>query len=604
MLTLITFLTTFFVISVAYCLQAFLKKKTKRYIAFALGGGGDSLAAISLASKNKGVAVISGNSLSCVETYVTTKGRQNTLIWEQVKLNTGLSEGEYQEYLRLVLSEVKPLFYRLRNDRTDEETSRFEELAKKIGSHYNSLVQESRQAHRHPNVPIYIVYSIGGTREKYIDSTGESMNPSKLDGEINVMESGIQELIRSFGTDLRITGIDTGGDVLKPDNARDSLVHRALLRLQNILEFEYYLMIIGASVDGHHEKPLQLIKIMKTAGFSCIKATIKNSIPLFFLKKFETDDTYKEGRANHVVALLWRYIKDKYSTKKRDRRERNLLKEAIASVKKRREPNTEVFANLLTPKNKDILAELSGVWVKQYFPNQKSILSYARNYLHDVSVPIYELDRDLLFEYGEKANEAYEEYIPGVTTDPRVTKTPPHVVQKIGLITRSENDENVTVLETKARATSKDFFGTVEDQKNSLDGSNGPNVCATNLKESTMNLLQLTLEEQKEYLDRLIRYVNEKRSAIFDLFIEKIEDEGLQKFVRERMHLFRLALFCQTWAKDGTANFSIPSPHFQCVFLPEENAFDGYEVYLEHFQKFWNQMAETYPKKFVCVYCE
>ena len=604
MLTLVAFLTTFLVISVAYCLQAFKKKRTKRYIAFALGGGGDSLAAISLASKNKGVAVISGNSLSCVETYVTTKGRQNTFIRKQVKLNTGLSESEYKEYLRLVLSEKTPLFYRLRNDRTDEETSRFEELAKKIVKHYNSLVQESRQAHRHPNVPIYIVYSIGGTDKKYIDSTGKSMNPSKLDGEINVMESGIQELIRSFGTDLRITGIDTGGDVLKPDNARDSLVHRALLRLQNILEFEYYLMIIGASVDGHHENPLQLIEMMKNVGFSC-----KNTIPLFFLKKFKMDDTYEKGRANHVVALMWEHIKAKNPTKKRDRRERkceerDLLEEARDSVNERRELNKKVFANLLTSEHEDSLAELSGVWVKQYFPNQKSILSYARNYLHDVSVPIDEVDRNLLLEHGEKGTEAYEEYIPGVTTDPRVTKTPPHVVQKIGLITRSENDKNVTVLETKARATSKDFFGTVEDQKNSLDGSNGPNVCATNIEESTMNLLQLTLEEQKEYLDRLIRYVNEKRSAIFDLFIEKIEDEGLQKFVRERIYLFRLALFCQTWAKDGTANFSIPSPHFQCVFLPEENAFDGYEVYLEHFQKFWNQMAETYPKKFVCVYCE
>ena len=580
--------TTFLVISVAYCLQAFKKKRTKRYIAFALGGGGDSLAAISLASKNNGVAVISGNSLSCVETYVTTKGRQNTLIRKQVKSNTGLSEGEYQEYLRLVLSEVKPLFYCLRNDRTDEETSRFEELAKKIGSHYNSLVQESKQAHRHPNIPIYIIYSIGGTSEKYIDSTGESMNPSKLDGEINVMESGIQELIKSFGTDLRITGIDTGGDVLKPDNARDSLVHRALLRLQNILEFEYYLMIIGASVDGHHENPLQLIEIMKTAGFSC-----KNTIPLFFLKKFETDDTYKEGRANHVVALLWEYIKTKNS---------DLLKEARNSVKKRREPNTEVFANLLIPEQEN-LGELSGVWVKQYFPNQKSILSYARNYLHDVSVPMNELDRDSLFEYGKKANEAYANYVPGKTIDPRITKLPPHVVQKFGLITRSD-DKNVTVLEMKARATSKDFFGTVEDQKNSLDGSNGPNLCATNCDESTMNLFQLTPEEQEEYLDNLIHFANEDRSKIFEMFIEKIQDEGLQKFVRERIHLFRLALFCQTWAKNGTANFSIPSPHFQCVFLPEENAFDGYEVYLEHFQKFWNQMAEIYPKKFVCVYCE
>lgn len=603
MFTLITFLTTFLVISVAYCLQAFKKKKTKRYIAFALGGGGDSLAAISLASKNNGVAVISGNSLSCVETYVTTKGRQNTVIIGQVKSNKGLTEGEHQEYLRLVLSEETPLFYRLRNDRTDEETSRFEELAKKIGYHYNSLVQESRQAHRHPNVPIYIVYSIGGTSEKYIDSTGESMNPSKLDGEINVMESGIQELISSFGTDLRITGIDTGGDVLKPDNARDSLVHRALLRLQNILEFEYYLMIIGASVDGHHENPLQLIEMMKNVGFSC-----KNTIPLFFLKKFKMDDTYEKGRANHVVALMWEHIKAKNPTKKRDRRERkceerDLLKEARDSVNKRREPNTEVFANLLTPEHKDSLAELSGVWVKQYFPNQKSILSYARNYLHDVSVPIYELDRDLLFEYGKKGTEAYANYVPGKTIDPRITKLPPHVVQKFGLITRSD-DRNVTVLEMKARATSKDFFGTVEDQKNSLDGSNGPNLCATNRKKPTINLFQLTHEEQEEYLDNLIHFANEDRSKIFEMFIEKIEDEGLQKFVRERIHLFRLALFCQTWAKDGTANFSIPSPHFQCVFLPEENAFDGYEVYLEHFRKFWKQMAETYPKKFVCVYCE
>lgn len=592
MLTLISLLTTFLVISVAYCLQAFLKKKTKRYIAFALGGGGDSLAAISLASENKGVAVISGNSLSCVKTYVTTKGRQNTVIMSQVisSEGPGLSENEFQEYLGLVLYDTNSIFYRLRNDRTDEETARFEELALRIGFHYNSLVQESRQAHRHPNVPIYIVYSIGGTREKYIDSTGESMNPSKLDREINVMESGIHELISSFGTDLRITGIDTGGDVLKPDNARDSLVHRALLRLQNILEFEYYLMIIGASVDGHHENPLQLIEMMKNAGFSC-----KKTISKFLLDYFKTDDTYEEGRANHVVALMWEYIQTETETKNP-----GLLRQAIASVEKRREPNTKVFANLLTSEHKDSLAELSGVWVKQYHP----ILSSARKYVNDVSVPMNELDRELLLKYGKNATKAYAKFKPGVTTDKRVTKLPPRLVEKFGLITPSENGKNVTVLEKKAKAISKETFALVEDQRNSMDGSNGPNLCATNHDESTMNLFQLDPEKQKEYLDKLIGFANENRSKIFEMFIEKIEDECLQKFVRGRIHLFRLALFCQTWAKDGTANFSIPSPHFQCVFLPEENAFDGYEVYLEPFQKFWNQMAETYPKKFVCVHSE
>ena len=564
---------------------------------FALGGGGDSLAAISLASSKDGVAVVAGNSLSCVETYVTTKGRQNPLIMSQVKSDSGLSEDEFQEYLSLVLFEPMPLFYRLRNDRTDEETTRFEELALRIGSHYNSLVQESRQAHQYPNVPICMIYSIGGTSEKYIDSEGESMNPSKLEKEIATMESAISQLLQSLQSqysDIRVTGIDTGGDVMIPDNARDSLVHKTLFGLHRKLNFRYQLMIIGLSVDGHHGNPLELMKMMEDAGFSC-----ENSIATCLLDGFKKDSTYELGRANHVVALMWEYILSDKETEELLENAKKFLKQAKESVNERREPHKKVFANLLEPEQEN-LGKLCGIWTKWFYPNHGSIHRDAQNYLNVVSVPMNELDTKSLFELGRNAAEAYANFVPDKTIDKRVTKLAPQIAS---ILILCSDGKKHTKPQLDARKSSNGNYALLQDTKNSLDGSNGPNIWFTG-DEPLMNLFQLAPEEQIEFLDRLICFFNENRSKIFEMFIEKIQDEGLRRFVSQKREMFHLALFCQTWAEDGTANFSIPSPHFQCVFLPEENAFDCYEVYLEPFQKFWNQMAETYPKKFVCVHSE
>ncbi|MAJ44340.1 MAG: hypothetical protein CMF96_06300 [Candidatus Marinimicrobia bacterium] len=583
-----------------------------------VGGGGDNALALSIASylknnfdNNITIALGAINPEPSYKYWLVTK-KFNNVIRDNCPYRKGLTTHAYNEYMNNHFKKI--------NDSILEFKSKpISNIFKnKIGPNlYNSLLEECNIKNKFPDIPFYGFPSIGGINEKYYDFNGTPMNEHSLIPNLHIMIQILTKFLKEKKV-KKLKIIDVGGDIINDIKTfnifkmgRDALNLLVFLYIKEkyLTNLEIEINVYGIGVDGS-DYPNNIIKSLEEFNFkenNDSQILIKNTIDNYF-DIFQELKLLNEKRA---TSILFSSLNEDFNN-------------IIRGLKKRRENKSKEIADNFYNTIGGYLIKNNKSDEKFYDKDNQSLLFPKCFNLKDVEKITFIatdliVNTQLIMEYYSKNLDEniinFLSFKPDIFLINELIKQSNKAVnilnlKKIDSLLLSKLAEKPFALNTGMVAyhPAETLFGKKPDeelqyQKKINNGlfaivrdrdcpiintSNGPNIVFIPEKDNIINFFNIGLEETRDLLNELFKYINENYENIWNIFIDHII-ESEDKFKKEAPYLFRMykiissnnlsmeecgfgiVSFCQTWARKdskcvGTANFSIMTPHSQQKF--------------------------------------